>query len=134
MLEARAGMLEAGLEADRPTVTIKQEDTQLGDIMLPCGPTPDVDQIRRNVVRREVVWSLKQELLDTSEDTLHRDMEMSSITKSSVFKEAQELISQNCMIDSFMNAACEKLQNEAPSAPATAGPPPPPTAPPWRPW
>ena len=79
------------------------------------------------------MWSLKQELLDTSEDTLHRDMEMSSITKSSVFKEAQELISQNCMIDSFMNAACEKLQNEAPSAPATAGPPPPPTAPPWRP-
>ena len=134
MLEARAGMLEAGLEADRPTVTIKQEDTQLGDNILPCGHMPDVDQIRRNVVRREVVWSLKQELLDTSEDTLHRDMETSSIVKSSVFKEAQELISQNCMIDSFMNAACEKLQNQAPSAPSTAGPPPPPTAPPWRPW
>ena len=134
MLEARARMLEAGLEADRSTITIKQEDTQLGDNMLPCGHMPDVDQIRRNVVRREVVWSLKQELLDTSEDTLHRDMETSSIVKSSVFKEAQELISQNCMIDSFMNAACEKLQNEAPSALSTAGPPPPPTAPPWRPW
>lgn len=121
-------MLETGVEGERdmpPLIAIKQElpktsgdnmqDAKLQDIIVPCGALPNIDQIRGQEGRG----------LEFSKNPspVHRDIETlirhnlgkdclpceDIIFESAVFKEAQQLISQNCVLESFLRAACEEL-------------------------
>ena len=89
------------------------QETKLEDVIAPCGALPNADQIRC----QEGVGGECSRTPSPSEDGLIRHIvgegyppSEAAIFKSSIFKEAHQLISQNCVFQSFIKAACEEVR------------------------
>ena len=89
---------------------------------LDCGALPNADQIRCQV---GVGGECSQTPGPSEKGPVQLDMETlirhivsgegyppseAAIFKSSIFKEAQQLISQNCVFETFIKAACEDMK------------------------
>ena len=96
------------------------QETKLEDVIAPCGALPNADQIRC----QEGVGGECSRAGPSEKGPVQLDMETlirhivgegyppseAAIFKSSIFKEAHQLISQNCVFESFIKAACEEVR------------------------
>ena len=97
------------------------QETKLEDVIAPCGALPNVDQIR---CQEGVGGDCSRTPGPSEKGPVQLDMETlirhivgegyppseAAIFKSSIFKEAHQLISQNCVFESFIKAACEEMK------------------------
>ena len=97
------------------------QETKLEDVIAPCGALPNADQIR---CQEGVGGECSRAAGPSEKGPVQLDMETlirhivgegyppseAAIFKSSIFKEAHQLISQNCVFESFIKAACEEVR------------------------